>query len=181
MYYRIAYEKSLSALRSILESIDEMDVETMVSILLNAERIFCLGLGRNSLVLRCFAMRLSQLGLSVYVVGETTTPSAWRGDTLLVSSASGETESSLSVVRSASGMGVKVLLLSASPNSAMSKLASTTVHIPVGKLASNEYEFGMLFEEAVFMLSEAVVNELMQRSHKSYKTVLTNHANLEHW
>ena len=55
------------------------------------KRIFVYGTGRSGLMLKAFAMRLMQIGLNSYVVGETTTPSVQEGDLLIVASASGET------------------------------------------------------------------------------------------
>lgn len=57
------------------------------------KRIFVYGTGRSGLMLKAFAMRLMQIGLNSYVVGETTTPSVQEGDLLIVASASGETGS----------------------------------------------------------------------------------------
>ena len=52
------------------------------------DRIFVYGTGRSGLMLKAFAMRLMQIGLSSFVVGETTTPSVQKGDLLIIASAS---------------------------------------------------------------------------------------------
>ncbi|KAF0143652.1 MAG: sugar phosphate isomerase [Nitrospirae bacterium] len=176
-----SYKKTLSRLQSVLAEINENEINEMLFQMLSAKRIFFLGLGRSSLVLKCFAMRLSHMKLPVWVVGETTVPSANKGDVLVVSSASGETESTLSVTRRAHKEGVKVLLFSATRESSISQLASTMVYIPAKDFTNNLYDHGTLFEDTVFMLCESFVLLLMEKIHITYETMLSNHANLEYW
>ena len=53
--------------------------------------IFILGAGRSGLMARGFAMRLVHIGYTVYVIGETITPSIQAGDVLVSVSGSGKT------------------------------------------------------------------------------------------
>lgn len=86
------------------------------------KRIFVYGTGRSGLMLKAFAMRLMQIGLNSYVVGETTTPSVQEGDLLIVASASGETGSVCMTAESAVKQGVDLIVISSAPESTLGKI-----------------------------------------------------------
>lgn len=73
-------------------------------------------------MLKAFAMRLMQIGLNSYVVGETTTPSVQKGDLLIVASASGETGSVCMTAESAVKQGVDLIVISSAPESTLGKI-----------------------------------------------------------
>src|SRR5208283_1106304 len=81
-------------IENIEEVIDKLDREAITAMLqktIDGNHIFVMGAGRSRLVAKAFAMRLMQLGLSVYVVGETTTPAVLPQDVVIAISRSGET------------------------------------------------------------------------------------------
>jgi hypothetical protein len=57
-----------------LAAVSPQEAERLADLVLNARRIFIAGAGRSGLAVRAFAMRLMQMGLAAYVVGETVTP-----------------------------------------------------------------------------------------------------------
>ena len=73
------------------KTIKPEQITDLIQKIKNHKRIFVYGTGRSGLMLKALAMRLMQMGLDAYVVGETTTPSVQEGDLLIVASASGET------------------------------------------------------------------------------------------
>jgi len=179
--FRSSYKRTLSRLQTVLLNVEESKIRSMLSILLKAKRVFVLGLGRSGLVLKCFAIRLIHMGFSVAVVGETMAPPAKNGDALLVSSASGKTKSTFSVVKRAREYGLQVILISATRESPMSKLASAIVHIPLEGLTNDDYDRSTLFEESVFILCEALVPILAKEKYIANEMMSANHANLEIW
>ena len=102
----------LSETTAALEGVQEGDAEKVVAMILSAPRIFVLGLGRSGLILRMFAMRLMQIGLRAYVVGDATTPAIGAGDLLIVLSGSGRTETVLLLARKAKEHGLTAVLVS---------------------------------------------------------------------
>ena len=62
-----------------------------------ASRVFVAGVGRSGLCMRALGMRLMHLGKTVYVVGETTTPSIAAENLLILGSGSGRTASLLAL------------------------------------------------------------------------------------
>ncbi|MDG9688474.1 SIS domain-containing protein, partial [Streptomyces sp. DH18] len=80
-------------LKNASKQITEEQIDQFIETIDEHKRIFVYGTGRSGLMLKALAMRLMQIGYQSYVVGETTTPSIEKGDLLIVSSASGETQS----------------------------------------------------------------------------------------
>ena len=125
------FEQILDELRDVLSQTDPQEEETFVRELLAAEHIFVCGLGRSGLMMRAFAMRLMHLGLTIFVVGETTTPSIREGDLLAVGSGSGETSTPVSMARLAKKAGATVAALTGHRDSTLAQSADVVILIPV--------------------------------------------------
>ncbi|HZU00229.1 MAG TPA: hypothetical protein VFA10_11235, partial [Ktedonobacteraceae bacterium] len=87
----------VSEIEHVLSEVDETQVDTFADQLLAAPRVFVTGEGRSGLMAKAFAMRLMHLGLTVYVVGETTTPALKGSDSLVAVSGSGTTEGTVHI------------------------------------------------------------------------------------
>lgn len=166
--------------------LDLQDVERLATIIMESGVVFTAGAGRSGLLLKCCAMRLMHLGKPVYVVGEIVTPSISMGDLLLIASGSGETGSLISMAQKAKQLGARIALITANPNSTIAKLADITVRIPapspkaeVSGYVNSTQPMGNLFEQSMFILSDAIVMELMRRMGMTSENMFTRHANLE--
>ena len=78
-------------LKEVIDKLDREAIKAMLQKTIDGNHIFVMGAGRSGLVAKAFAMRLMQLGLSVYVVGEITTPAVLPQDVVIAISGSGET------------------------------------------------------------------------------------------
>ena len=94
-----AIDEIVDNIKGVSSEIDSESIERMLDMLVNANNVFIIGLGRSGLVARAFAMRLMHLGISVYVVGETITPAIYADDCLLAFSGSGETSFIISTAK----------------------------------------------------------------------------------
>ena len=153
--------------------------------ILTADRLYVAGGGRSGLMARAFAMRLMQLGLVTYVVGETTTPAIRAGDLLLACSASGETQVTVLVSQVAKTAGARVFAITTIPSSPMARLADETIVIPApskrtapGAGVSAQYA-GSLFEQSLLILLDAVSSEIGRRLGTPPQELDARHANLE--
>ncbi|MFM9745481.1 SIS domain-containing protein, partial [Streptomyces brasiliscabiei] len=79
-------------------------------------RIFLTGSGRSGLALKAFEMRLSQLGKSVFFIGDTNTPAIDSEDLLIVASSSGETSQLINYADISKNIGSKIWLWSTNSN-----------------------------------------------------------------
>jgi 6-phospho-3-hexuloisomerase len=167
-----------------LAGIDPAAAEGLMRQIREAPRIFTLGEGRSGLVLRMFAMRLMHLGLQVYVVGETTTPSIRTGDLLVAISGSGETSVVVGMASKAREMGVQVAAVTTAAGSALAKTAHVVVMVPAAaKLdrsgALSQQFAGSLFEQASLLFFDAVFYVLAHAAQESAETLWAQHTNLE--
>lgn len=88
--------------RDALCRVKEEEIKALIESLLrltDGRRLFVIGAGRSGLVGRAFAMRMMQLGLNAFVVGETTTPALEKGDLLMTISRSGRTRTVLETAK----------------------------------------------------------------------------------
>ena len=146
-------------------------------------RVFVYGTGRSGLMLKAFAMRLMQMGLTSYVVGETTTPSIKPGDLLVVASASGETGSVLLTARSASKQGADLLVITASPESSLAQVQSPSLVIEAGtkscESAASIQPLGSLFEQALLLVFDSMILAMEHSGASSNDAMAARHASLE--
>ena len=70
----------------VLKEIDEQQIDLFMNDVLSKKRIFIAGVGRTGLMMKSFSMRLMHLGLKVFYIGETNTPSVSHNDLLIVGS-----------------------------------------------------------------------------------------------
>ncbi len=179
--------KAAIELAETLKNMDVNQVNKLVSLIRNKQRIFVTGAGRSLLMLKGFAMRLMHIGFEAYIVGEVTTPAFLPNDLLLVASASGETKSLVSIADRAKEYGGAVVVLSIFEKSILGKIADEVVKIPAytDKLPENELNKkgilpgGSMFEEAVLLLGDSLIVELANAHKIDTSKAFENHANLE--
>jgi len=152
-----------------------------------ATRIFVAGAGRSGLCMRALGMRLMHLGQTVYVVGETTTPSIAATDLLIIASGSGRTVSLLAIAEQARRHNAKILLFTTDVTSPMAELADHLVLIPAPSFRMTEGErgtvsvqpLGTLFEQSLFILCDSLILSMMRESGVGAAQMFERHANLE--
>ena len=197
-------DKNLSTVKSavkmmgthIINSVEVLEDEKIREVLdriLSARKIFLLGAGRSGLVGKAFAMRLMHLGLNVFVVGETITPSMEKGDLLVVISGSGETQSVVDLAQIGKQLGAKIISITSNPNSTSAK--NSDVLIVLGdKINTDDMDYlerqvrgmhrsfaplGTLFEMSSMIFLDGIVAALMEITKKSDVDLKLRHATLE--
>jgi len=175
----------LAEIAGVLRHVDAEAVGRLVDQMLEAERVFLFGQGRTGYVTRAFAVRLMHLGLTVHMVGDASTPPITPRDLCLVNSGTGETRFSYHVIEAAREAGAKTATITAHPEARIGRLADLAVRIPAptkgppfGPNASRQ-PAGSLFEQALFVLLDAVVLTLMERLGGTQSDMLHRHANIE--
>lgn len=164
-------------------TLDHPQVVAFFLQMLSAKRIYVTGAGRSGLVAKAFGLRLMHLGYDSYVVGETITPAFHEGDTLVVFSGSGETQSMVSICGTAKELKGVVCLITALPDSRIGMMADLVVNLgdPTGTYIrdKNSFEvrqltgkyrsvtsafapFGTMFETLALVFSDAVISALME-------------------
>ncbi len=150
-------------------------------------RVFAFATGRSGFVLRGFVMRLTHLGHPAWYVGEASTPPVQSGDLLLVLSGSGTTATTLGAAMEAVKLGAEVAAIVGARVSPIGQLASTVVELPaphkrglrVPGAVPTMQTAGSLFEQAAFILLEALIQRRFQELGQDPAAALSRHANLE--
>lgn len=174
----------LDEITAVFRRIDPEEVAALVTELRLADRIFVTGAGRSGLVLKMAAMRLMHLGLTVHVVGETTSPAIRAGDLLLAASGSGTTAGVVKAAETAVAQGARVAAYTTSKGSPLAHAAAAVVLIPAaqktdhGSAVTRQYS-GSLFEQVLFASTEAVFQSLWDEDAAVPEDLWQRHANLE--
>lgn len=175
-------------LEGSLKTIDPQRAEDLVDLIQSSKRIFVAGAGRSLLMIRGLAMRLMQLELQSYVVGETVTPAIGPGDLLIIGSGSGETGTLKVIARNARDAGAKLALITIYPDSFIGKLADLVIQISAStsKVKSEKtihtiQPAANTFEQSLLILGDAVIIRLIEKLdiQNPNDIIMTLHANLE--
>ncbi len=172
-------------LTEVVTCVHQISVESLVRAALlieSAPRIFVAGAGRSGLIMRTLGMRLMQLGKTVYVVGETITPSISAANLLILGSGSGRTSGLLGVAKIARREGAQILLFTTDATSPLGELADHRIVIPAPSLREakgSSQPMGSLFEQSLLILCDSLILELMHLTGVDAAQMLDRHANLE--
>jgi 6-phospho-3-hexuloisomerase len=176
----------LRELAIALGAVDEGGVNALREAIRGAPRVFVAGKGRSGLQARAFAMRLMQLGMTAFVVDDVTTPGLRADDLLLIASGSGRTPSLVAYAERAKKMGARVALVTIQTVSPIAQAADVIVCIPAPSpkletplAAVSILPMGSLFEQALGILFEILIAQLMGEMEITTAEMFERHANLE--
>jgi 6-phospho-3-hexuloisomerase len=174
----------LDELSFILAQVTDDSAQGMVAAILQARRVFVLGLGRSGLLLRMFAMRLMQIGLEAHVVGDPTTPAIESGDLLVALSGSGRTATVVNLAGKAQGFGARVLAITSSTVTPLAEAADVVVVIPSGSVKTDlstptRLPLANALEHAMAIYLDCVGAMLAEARGQDNAAMMRRHANLE--
>ncbi|MED4965541.1 SIS domain-containing protein [Heyndrickxia coagulans] len=156
---------------SLCSKIGGQPLEKVVDVISRSNRLFLAGTGCSEMILRVFANRLVHLGFQVGMIGDLISPVPKKGDIILFSSKSGENPALLNAARKARLHGIKMVVITASPESTLAKMADLTVLLP-GELPEfkNIKQAGLapertetLFELLSFLIYDVITASLMKK------------------
>ncbi|HWR22805.1 MAG TPA: 6-phospho-3-hexuloisomerase [Feifaniaceae bacterium] len=183
--YEAVRELILDELSVSLSAIRAEEVEQLIEAVLQARRVFFVGVGRVLLSLQAVAKRWAHLGIDTHIVGEITEPAITKEDLLIVGSGSGTTLFPAGIAQKAHSLGAKVVHIGSNPNSPLSDIAAFMVRIPVRTKYYLEDEIDSaqpmtsLFEQTLLLLGDVVAKMIIDRQGLDIKGLWRHHANLE--
>lgn len=173
----------IDELNHSIQTLTDQNITNLIAKIKQHQRIFVYGTGRSGLMLKAFAMRLMQLGLCAFVVGETTTPAVQKGDLLIVASASGETNTVNMMAESAIKQGIDLDIICASPNSTLAKIQTPDIMLQSGTKFSqskmSQQPLGSLFEQLLLIIFDTVIMTMSNAQKESNTDMAHRHASLE--
>lgn len=185
----------LSGINSVIQSVDDEEIEEIISTLMETgkNKILILGSGRSGFVGRTFALRLMHLGFNVYVSGETITPALAPEDLVVAISGSGVTRTVVAQTEVAKEIGSKVIAVTSQPESPLAKHADKVVVVKGRTKIDGEFDYdrrqirgkydtaplGTMFELSAMVFLDCVIADLMRRLSVSEFDLIKRHANAE--
>ncbi|MGG3572446.1 6-phospho-3-hexuloisomerase [Bacillus gobiensis] len=178
-------DRIIEEIKFVSGKIDKLQIEKMADLLARSERIFVIGEGRSGLMAKSFAMRLMHLGATVYVVGETITPSIEKNDVLVAVSGSGTTKSVVWTAGKARSLGCFVAAITTDPESELASYSSLTLQIPAATKYRRENELktiqplGSLFDQCAHIAFDTVCWEYGRKNEVGHDQAFQKHSNME--
>jgi 6-phospho 3-hexuloisomerase len=166
--------------------ISHQQIDNMIKLLMASRSVFVTGAGGSGLVSKSLAMRLTHLGFSTNIVGDQTAKAFTRKDVLIAISHTGETLSTTSFAREARRLGGRIVAITSSANSSLTRLADSVVQLAAGDekypiLAElgERFSSGMLFEVNALAFVVALTVELLPKTGQAAAQLERRHAVLE--
>ena len=197
-WLKAAANEIVAGIKSSIKELNVKEVERLIELLLEAKdkKIFIAGMGRSGFVARAFALRLMNLGFSVYFLGETITPAAEKGDLLIAVSGTGSTKMVLTASTAAKEIGATVIAITSFPDSTLGQMADHIVTIKgrtksgwpreedyLARQLIGEREpltpLGSVFENNCMVFLDGLVVELMHRLGRTEEYLKRRHATIE--
>jgi len=172
-------DRILAELTEIAGRTAEEDLARLADRILEADRVYVVGMGRSGLMARAFAMRLMHLGLSVFVAGETTTPSIEEGDLLVCCTRYGRSGTLLHFIDKAHAAGALAAVITMDLASPMVEKADEVLQIQVAGDRETRQPLGTLFEQILLLTLDALVIVLMAKRGFTEREMARLHTNLE--
>ncbi|WML54809.1 6-phospho-3-hexuloisomerase [Neobacillus sp. PS3-12] len=177
--------KILKELNEVLLRVEQHSVRSFMDSVKKANRIFCVGVGREGLATRAFAMRLMHMGKEVHWIWDDTTPNLQKGDLLILTSGSGEIGHLHYVAEMAKSAKVTIAVVTGTPDRKTPKLADVVLWIPAcvykGKdnVVPSIQPMGNLFEQSLLILFDMIIILLTDELNISYLQMSEHHRNVE--
>ena len=178
-------QAAVADLARVLKRIRARELKALEKAILASDRVFVTGLGRTGLMARGFAMRLMHLGRRVYHVGDVITPAIDAGDLLVICSRTGRSRVLSHYIRIAHGKKAAVAVVTARPDSPAAEKADVVLSIddrPSRRKGTNKRPLpplGSLFEQALLVVLDQVVLNLMERLELTERDMARIHTGFE--
>ncbi|KRK73941.1 6-phospho-3-hexuloisomerase [Lacticaseibacillus nasuensis] len=168
---------------TVMGMVDETQLTAAEQVIQKDKRIFVLGAGRSGLMAKGFAMRLMHIGYTVYVIGETITPSIQPGDVLVAVSGSGKTGTVLEPAEKAKANGVAVVAVTSKADSPLGQIGDATLVVPGATKGGDGVKsiqlLSTLFDQSVHITLDVLCLMLSRRDHVSNDAAKAEHSNME--
>jgi 6-phospho-3-hexuloisomerase len=185
MTFEEQYKNILNEHRQVYEKVDLAKVQEFMSAIINAKRIFLMGVGREGLATRGFAMRLMHMGKETHWVWDDTTPDVGPGDLFIFTSGSGEIGHIHFVTQLAKTAGATIAVITGTRTGKTPALADLVLWVPAhvfkgtDSVVPSTQPMGNLFEQTLFVLFDVIVMMLMEKLNISEAQMIARHRNVE--
>ncbi|HEU12590.1 MAG: SIS domain-containing protein [Thermoplasmata archaeon] len=175
MLYKEAFKFILAQVGDLLNTIDDESIRKSIEMMLNSKKIFIYGAGRSGIIGKSFAMRLVQLGLTAYFIGETITPIVTNEDSVVLISNTGTTKSTLLVAEICKNVGARVIVITSNEGSPLVRYADEKILLK--RYTHNSLApLGTIFEDSTLLLLDSLIAQMMQILNQTEEDLKKRHA-----
>jgi 6-phospho-3-hexuloisomerase len=184
--YETLYETVLKEHREVFAKQDVTELEAFVRVIADSERIFVMGVGREGIAARAFAMRLMHLGKEVHWIWDDTTPGMGPGDLFIAVNGSGKIGHIHYVAEEAKKTGATIAVVTGAPREKTPFLADVVLFVPAcvfngtdERATPSIQPMGALFEQHCFMLYDIIIIILEKILGRTHEEMESRHRNVE--
>jgi len=184
--YNELYNIVLEEHRKVFEAQDTDELKRFMDAIIAANRLFVMGVGREGIAARAFAMRLMHLGKEVHWIWDDTTPGMTTGDLFIVVNGSGKIGHIHYVVETAKPTGVEIAVVTGAPNEKTPALADEVLFVPAfvykgtdPRCVPSVQPMGALFEQHCFLLYDIIIIMLEEQMQLDHAKMEARHRNIE--
>jgi 6-phospho-3-hexuloisomerase len=160
-------------------------VETALDALEKHPRIFVLGIGREGLGTKAFAMRLTHFGKTVHWGWDDTTPAVTADDLFIMPTGPANIPHLHYVAEQVKKTGATLMVATAMPEGPTAALADIVLTIPArtygadGDVVDTIQPMGSLFEQALWIFWDVLYLVLVRRTGAQFGDLIARHRNFE--
>ena len=185
--YKEIYQRILEEHRQVFETMDMDGMRRFIETIKKYDRIFLIGVGREGMMTRAFAMRLMHMGKEIHWIWDDTTPGIGKGDLLIATLGDGRIGHIDYVCRRAKEAGAYIYVVTGSPSGITAKdVADSVFFVPAAvyrgtdKVVPSFQPMGNLFEQSLLLNFDIIVMTLVNEiPDLSFEKMSRRHRNVE--
>ena len=183
--YKSLYQTVLEEHRKVFEQQDLKKLEMFIDLIIKHNRVFIMGVGREGITARSFAMRLMHLGKEVHWIWDDTTPGMNKNDLFIAVNGSSNIGHINFVLEQGKKAGTKIAVVTGSPSGKAGEIADFCLFVPAavynGKdpVVESIQPMGNLFEQHLFLLFDMIIMILEKQLNISHDEMAARHRNIE--
>ena len=187
MDYKETYEKILAEHRQVYARLDQAGMREFIEEVKKHDRIFLIGVGREGMATRAFAMRLMHISKEIHWIWDDTTPSIGEGDLLIATLGDGRIGHINYVCERAKEAGAMIYVVTGSPSGDTAKnLADKVFFVPAAVYRGTDdvvrsfQPMGNLFEQCLFVVFDIIVMTIVDETEGlTFEKMSKRHRNIE--
>ena len=179
-FKKMSQDLSEEVLKAVSE-IKDAEVNRFAKEIVKAKTVFVVGAGRSGLIGKAFVMRLIQMGLQAYAVGDIETPAIRKQDLLVAISGSGKTHFTVYSAKAAKERKAKVVAITAKPESELAEISNSVIEIK-GKTKidlEGHFALGTVFELSSLFFFDILCSRIREIVGMDDKEMLRRHNKFE--
>jgi 6-phospho-3-hexuloisomerase len=183
---RTAAATVVAELGEVFDRLPSDQIEAALDALETHQRIFVLGIGREGLASKAFAMRLTHLGKTVHWGWDDTTPAVTADDLFVMPTGPANIPHLDYVAEQVKKTGATLLVATAVPEGPTARRADVVVTIPARTYGADDADvvdtvqpMGSLFEQSLWIFWDVLYLTLVQRTGARFEDLIARHRNFE--